>query len=108
MVGTSLALLCPPYDIEHPEPAPIQLFISKRVDWIEPRRAPRWIERREERQRQRHHHNGGGLAKIDLRRQLRQKVEFWRKQFSIGEPRKKLPDRFDIQANQHADEKTGQ
>src|SRR5947208_10860822 len=30
------------------EPAPVQLPISKCVDWIEPRRAPRWIERREE------------------------------------------------------------
>jgi hypothetical protein len=52
MVGTSLTLLCPPYKIkiarEHAEPARVQLPISKRVDWIEPRGAPRWIERREE------------------------------------------------------------
>ena len=46
MVGTALTRLCPPYG--DAEPARVPLSISKRVDRIEPRGAPRWIERREE------------------------------------------------------------
>jgi hypothetical protein len=46
-----------------------------------------------------------GLAEIDLGRQPRQEIQFRREQLGIGHPRQELPDRFDVEADQHADEK---
>src|SRR6201995_102820 len=74
-------------------------LITKRIDGIEARRAPRWVQGRKERQRQRHDHDRGGLAEIDFGRQARQKVKRWIEQLGAGQPRQELADRLDVEAD---------
>src|SRR5215468_10174912 len=90
-------------------PCPISpSLVPERFDRIETRGAPRGIERSEERQRERHDHNRRRLAEIDLCRQAGQEIKLRREQLGRGEPGQELPDRFDVEADDEADEETGQ
>src|SRR6266851_6846049 len=80
-------------------------LVAQRVDGIESRGAPRRIERGEEGQGERHDHDRDRLAEIDLGWQLGEKIERGIEQFRVGEPGQKLPDGFDVEADQEPDQK---
>src|ERR1700732_5639068 len=83
-------------------------LVPERFDGIEARGAPRRVERGEEGERQCQDHYRRSLAEIDLGRQLGEEVKLRREQFGVGEPGQKLPDRFDIEADDQPDEESGE
>src|SRR3990172_6933493 len=79
------------------------LFIAQRLDRIEPRRAPRRIERGQERQPQGAAADRGHVPCLDDRRQLRQEIELVREQRGSGELLQPLANRFDVLGESQAE-----
>src|ERR1700687_4939201 len=71
-------------------------FIPKRLNRIEARGTPRWIDCREDGQGQRHGDDGDDIACFHLCRNLAQEINLRRKQIGSGEPHESLTDRLDV------------
>src|SRR3569833_1016209 len=81
-------------------------LIPQRLDRIEPRRPPGWIERGKEGQHQRHHHYRCHFARIHLRRHAGEKIDGGIEQGRAGELGKGLAQALDIGAEQNPGGKT--
>src|ERR1700758_5694650 len=84
------------------------LLVAQCVDWIEACCPPGWIEGREKRQCQRHHHNRAGFTWIHFGGESGEKIQLWREQLGVCEPRQKLPNGFNVEANDGPDQKPRQ
>src|SRR5271156_3521177 len=77
-------------------------FIAERLDRIELGCAPGRIDRRREREDERHRDHRDHVPGFDARGQLRQEIEFGRKEIGAGEPTQALPDWLDIVGDDEA------
>ncbi len=84
------------------------LFVPEGLDGVELGGAPGGEDRREERQRQRHDDDRDRLAEIHVGRKLAEEIEFRVEQRRAGNPREELADRFDIEADEDAEQDAGE
>src|SRR5271167_1227365 len=75
-------------------------FIAQGLDWIELGRTPGRIDRRRERKKKRKPHHCKHVVRLDPRGQLRQEIEFGRKEVGAGDPAQTLADRLDVVGDQ--------